>query len=519
MKTFNIKALVITGLLVVGLLMSMSAKASDIEEVIVIGANISKGYSNPETDSSLIEALDPTRIYQPGGVGGFVGATTHGTDTKHTTVYRNGIPVNDPGSGWYDFGTETPTFQSFTTISGPNSALYGTSSMAGTIFIEDNFDGNNMFIKTGEDLYSIQGGTDWFHISSYKGSNGSVKTDNTEEDWFENVTLKTKTEYGQFNVITVLQDYKYDYDSCWQGWNKSDDCVQEGVKTDVSIRGDWLTVGYSLNDMKHNTGFESKNERYFLDANKEVIPGLILGAQNNQEKYNDKWDNRTAVYVNYNINDVGLGYRFEEDEHIYRLGYTIQGFNLSFANSFRKPNLYERYGDDWVAANPNLKPEIGEGIEASYQGITAWYYEFSESIDFDMSTYGYVNSGGYESKGIKYNKNIMLDEGNLNIFIRYTDSDRIRVPEYSTRISWAGESQNGRFDYMISYIGQYDKGLEFDGRPIDDVETVSIYTGYDITPRYRLGFQISDIFDKEFEILPDYSAGGRTFTLSLDLSL
>ena len=113
----------------------------------------------------------------------------------------------------------------------------------------------------------------------------------------------------------------------------------------------------------------------------------------------------------------------------------------------------------------------------------------------------------------------MSDEGNLNVFVQYTDSDRIRVPEYKTRISWAGESQNGRFDYMISYIGQYNKGLEFDGRSIDDVETVSLYTGYDITPRYRLGFQISDIFDRNFEILPDYSAGGRTFSLSLDLSL
>ena len=63
------------------LMCSVRALASDIEEVIVIGANVAQGYSNPETDSSLIEALDPTRIYQPGGLGGFVGATTNGTDT------------------------------------------------------------------------------------------------------------------------------------------------------------------------------------------------------------------------------------------------------------------------------------------------------------------------------------------------------------------------------------------------------------------------------------------------------
>ena len=122
---------------------TMPLLASDVEEVIVVGSNTSIGYSDAEYDNSIIEALDPTRVYQPGGVGGFVGATTNGTDVKHTTVYRNGIPVNDPGSGWYDFGTEVPTFQTYKIISGPNSTLYGSSSMAGTILMEDNFDGNN----------------------------------------------------------------------------------------------------------------------------------------------------------------------------------------------------------------------------------------------------------------------------------------------------------------------------------------------------------------------------------------
>ena len=174
-----------------------------------------------------------------------------------------------------------------------------------------------------------------------------------------------------------------------------------------------------------------------------------------------------------------------------------------------------------IGYDPTLtyRPEKGKGIEASYEGITAWYYKFQEGIDYNFATSSYYNIGKYETKGIKYNKSILLDQGNLNVFVQYTDSDRIRVPEYKTRISWAGESQDGRFDYIVSYIGQFEKGLEFDGRPIDDVTTISLYTGYDLTPRHRLGFQISDIFDREFEILPDYSAGGRTFTLSLDLSL
>ena len=65
----KIKALLVAGLVAIGLLMSAVAKASDVEEVIVIGANIAKGHSDPTYDNSIIEALDPTRVYQPGGVG------------------------------------------------------------------------------------------------------------------------------------------------------------------------------------------------------------------------------------------------------------------------------------------------------------------------------------------------------------------------------------------------------------------------------------------------------------------
>ena len=90
---------------VVFLATSLSAEAK-VEEIVVVGANVSYGYSDPETDESVIEAIEPIKVYTPGRIGGFAGASINGTDTKHTAVYRNGIPVNDVGNGWYDFGTE-----------------------------------------------------------------------------------------------------------------------------------------------------------------------------------------------------------------------------------------------------------------------------------------------------------------------------------------------------------------------------------------------------------------------------
>ena len=46
--------------------------SNDVEEVIVVGSKITNSYGDPEYDSSIIEVIDPTRVFQPGGLGGFV---------------------------------------------------------------------------------------------------------------------------------------------------------------------------------------------------------------------------------------------------------------------------------------------------------------------------------------------------------------------------------------------------------------------------------------------------------------
>ena len=59
MKRFILKALLFVGLFFV----TTPVMASDIEEIIVVGAKESIGYSQPEYDNSVMEGLDSTKIY------------------------------------------------------------------------------------------------------------------------------------------------------------------------------------------------------------------------------------------------------------------------------------------------------------------------------------------------------------------------------------------------------------------------------------------------------------------------
>ena len=142
-------------------------------------------------------------------MGGFHGIQLNGTDTKHTAVYKNGVPVNDPSSGWYDFGNDLPAHQNIRTISGPNSAKYGSGSMAGVVLIEDNFE-RNLTAELAEDMTRLVASYEWYpevqevgvQVAHYKGTNGSAMTYNTEEDWYENTTVKFAyaNEMGKINL-------------------------------------------------------------------------------------------------------------------------------------------------------------------------------------------------------------------------------------------------------------------------------------------------------------------------------
>tara|TARA_B100000073_G_scaffold336992_1_gene332429 strand:- start:466 stop:2010 length:1545 start_codon:yes stop_codon:yes gene_type:complete len=508
-------------LVVAFLATSVYAQQSDIEEIVIVGSTIKNGFSDPETDNLAIEAIEPIKIYAPGGRGGFIGATLNGTDVKNTAVFRNGIPVNDPGSGWYDFGVDIPSYQSYKVISGPNSVLFGSSSMAGTVLIEDEYWQDVLYSKGGEDQSYVMFGNKHLLVSRYHGTSGSVMTDNSEDDWFKNTTLRSKMEWQGFQFLSTVTDYEYEYDNCYAvDWSNTDECKQNGTKLTSSIRNDWLTLGYSRNDTEHLSAgdktWQADNDRYYIDA-KESIGDFLLGATYQKEKYNDLEDERPAVYVNWQNTHFGVGYRREESTNIFRFGLDLKGVKFSLGNSFRSPNLYERFGDDWVGANPSLKPEEGKGAEISYSKFTAWRYEFDEGIDFDFMQYQYINSGEYTSTGIKYANHIITENGSWYVLAQYTDTDKLRVPKYQTKISYYNGW--GDFDYMIEYVGAYDKGLEFDGRPIDDMSTFNFNLGYYFDRKYRLGLQIKDIMNRHFEILPGYSAGGRELTLSLDVSI
>ena len=82
---------------------------------------------------------------------------------------------------------------------------------------------------------------------------------------------------------------------------------------------------------------------------------------------------------------------------------------------------------------------------------------------------------------------------------------------------WTSGSFGGiQWDTALEYLGEFEKGQDYDGRIIDDVSTANFKFGVYATSNLYIMLELDDIMNNRFEVLPDYAAGGRTVRLSFD---
>lgn len=467
----------------------------ELREIQVIGSPITDTTPNPKLDFTLAEILDPSQSYTQGGYGGFAGYRERGQQTISTQVYRNGIPVNDSGTGWYDFAHDVATgSESVRIVHGANSTIYGSGSLAGTVFIDDVFD-NNSYMRVGNRTNIIHVSSDLgISFTAFGANNGSVRSDNDEDDKYKNYTVRG--EYGNFNL--VYTDYSYDYDRCYQPTFDenfvmtlfSDDCKQEGNRGTVSYNDDNLTVGYSWNNAdfpNEGSGYESKSQRFYTDA-RQMFYDVMIGATINAERFAGQTRERVEVYAEYQ----GWSVRTDGDNFIFRTGLTVPIKNntieLSLGQSYREPTLYEENGDAYVMSNNNLNPEESFGVDVSYGPFTAFHYEFSEGINYSFENNQFVNTGSYNTNGVRYNDSWDIGDFSVTAFAGYTNSDQPQVAE------WKGS-------VTASYSGFYSQINHNDWATTMDV-------GYQYGNVFAT---ITNISDERFEIQSGYPMGGTEF--------
>lgn len=538
----------------VAVCLSPKAQAEEIEEVVVVGQQSTTIKADPLKGNSFIRALLPGHTWTAGGYGAFQGYNERGAQNVHTAVFKNGIPANLPGSAWYDFGNELATGQEVKIISGANSVVYGSGSIAGTILIKDNIEQGVTAILGSQDHKMVSvAPAKWFQYTAMEINQDSVRNDNTESDWYTNRNAKLNFDVQDFRITMDYTDYSYDYDNCYDSsFNQSNNCEQDGEKYNIALNNEYFTLGRTHDKADYYTG------EWMSYANESSTDYLRVGDQTNlsnklqiaygvdasHEKYqslNNEEHSRDNYGAYLNINaDFAMKYNFgfrvgNEDQNALRFGLESGPFFLNVGNSYRRPTLYELHGDSWVDANPDLLPEEGVGYEIGFGVLSIFKYDFEEAIEYtpggsnDVTTITYdeegnaittttteyynakyYNTGAYDTQGIRYSQWF----GNFMLTLKYTDTEQARVPKYVGVVKW--NQAFGSHEFDITYRGNFERiPGPYDGTELEDLQNLSFRYIKTFANDVDLALTIDNILDEEVEVLPGYNNRGRQIMLTV----
>src|SRR6187397_1615363 len=86
------------------------------------------------TVSELLRTVPGLALAQSGSAGHTTSLFTRGTDSNQTLVLWNGVPLNEPYIGGFDWGSfSTEGLERVEIVRGPFSALYGSGALGGVV--------------------------------------------------------------------------------------------------------------------------------------------------------------------------------------------------------------------------------------------------------------------------------------------------------------------------------------------------------------------------------------------------
>ena len=387
------------------MLWASEAKASEIEEVIVVAQQERTAVADPIDEVKIIDAILPAFTYNPGGTGGFIGYAERGAQTIHTSVIVNGVPANDPGAGWYDFGHEFSAGQEIKIVTGANGVLYGSGSIAGTVLIKDTIEKGITFRSIGEPSYIRVAPIDQLEFSLTKDGRMSARNDNDERDNYTNKAVRFNVDFGDFSIVGKFADYEYEYDNCWDyDWNNSNDCVQDGKRYNIAIRNDYVTFGRNYNNADYFTNDYTNDGTYFHQDQTYA-----------NESYRDFIRVGNTMELSNKIN-VAFGFDAEKIYYNTSSWSMVEG-STEVQTEILEPGIY--YGDDDTNKNRPLwtGEYIGTGeYDISYVGDGVF------TLTEEQNKYTDENGGLY----FQANANFILDY-NFGIRVGNDDQNALRL--------------------------------------------------------------------------------------------
>lgn len=451
------------------IIISKTSNSSNISEKSINKIVINRNQIEKIGAKDLIDVLkyvDGIDIKQNGQRGQSSSLFMRGTNSNHTLVLMNGIPINDQSTtqGLHNFGQDfIQTIQQVEIYKGPNGAHFGPSAIGGAINLITTIDYRNKFTLSGNgkknrfaDLNYTKIINDNFHIN-FKGSSSNFKTKSAryggkEKDSTKNYQININTNKwidDSRKVFSTIYSRKtqsnYDANTSDESGFADDNFIifQTGLNNLSGNSEKNLTLHFGRYDREYDeSGFFSwyKNESIVFKAdnsintNKKISYGYGAEYKYDQASFfNDgNWSQPSVDGYTDNLGLYGnigtmifdnslVSFYIRADNHkttslnsTYKIAYKYNLekliFSITSSTGLRNPSLYELYGNNGLTnsykhvPNPNAKPEKSRSNEFNLK------YHISDRISLENSFYR------------TFIKDALLYDDNFNGGTGYTNS-------------------------------------------------------------------------------------------------
>jgi vitamin B12 transporter len=418
---------------------SLFAEEKTLEEIIVTATRLEEPTGETTSDvraiteeeikktnvdfiTDVLRKVPELNLLQNGGVGKVATVLLRGGNSSQTLVMIDGVKVNNPTTGTFDFsGISIDDIERIEILKGPQSTFYGSDAMAGVI---------NIITKKGKGKPRIDASFETGSFGTYNPSitfsGGDKKIDyrltgsyfyadgisaaktGTERDGYKNASFS-----GKFGIrpsekieLEFISKYYYDRNDLDAFGQDDPNYIQYGNhhliagKGRVFIMDNWEQVlllsrvrdslkyrdpDTAWNNSKFITGLYTADwqHNFYLSNHYTLTAGIEYRkekgedvASSNRSVWNKSFyfNNKLKLFAETLVLNAGLRYDDHEtfgSETTYRIGavYDISPIAMkikcSYGKGFRAPTLNELYYQDpWGSeGNPDLKPEKSQSWE------------------------------------------------------------------------------------------------------------------------------------------------------------
>ena len=228
-------------------------------------------------------------------------------------------------------------------------------------------------------------------------------------------------------------------------------------------------------------------------------------------------------------------------------------WNFALSKGFRSPSLSElflQYESDYglnTQGNPNLEPEQLYGLDISFDrsnksnltySVSTFYYKYEDMIDF---VYGLpvialnrsdISSCGLETNILyQINSNLNLDLGytylrvndinNIDPILyrpnhKFVSSIKYKSENISHIISMRYQSEQDYQDFLSDEREYEGSEIKFPIEQLDSLVLFNYVGSYKLNNKDKISLKISNLFDKQYELIQDFPMPGRTLNIMFE---